>query len=142
MKMDTARIERLLENQLDFQEVFSSDTLPTTPQLLVCNTDPSEKPGEHWIAIYVDKKGNGEYFDSFGRPPNKHFERYMISKCNRWTFNKRQLQSRISAFFGYYCCLYVVLRSRGLDMNKIIGMFSNDTEYNDWLVHCFICNKR
>ena len=140
--MDTADIERLLVNQPNFQGVFSSDTLPMSPHLLVCNTDPAQKPGEHWIAIYVDKNGHGEYFDSFGRPPNKHFEHYMNSKCSRWSCNKKQLQSRISSFCGYYCCLYVVLRCKGLDMSKIIGMFTNDTGYNDWLVHRFLCNKR
>jgi hypothetical protein len=140
--MNTTQIERLLKHQLDFQGVFSSDTLPTTPRLLVCNTDPSQRPGEHWIAISVDKNGRGEYFDSFGRPPDKHFEHYMNSNCKRWSFNKRQLQSRISAFCGYYCCAYIALKSRGFDMIKIVGMFSNDTGYNDWLVHRIVCNKR
>lgn len=140
--MDSGHIGRVLVNQPGFQGVFSSDTLPTNPRLLVCNTDPSKEPGEHWISIYVDVNGRGEYFDSFGRPPNKHFERYMNSNCIRWTFNKRQLQSRISGFCGYYCCLYVVLRCRGLGMNKIVGMFTNDTGYNDYLVHRFICIKR
>jgi hypothetical protein len=140
--MNTNRIERLLVNQLGFQGVYSSDTLPPTPRLLVCNTDPKWKPGEHWIAIYVDKNGRGEYFDSFGMPPNKHFECYMNLKCSRWTFNRKQLQSRISSFCGYYCCLFVILRCRGLDMTKIVGMFTIDTGYNDWLVHRFLCIKR
>jgi hypothetical protein len=47
-----------------FQGVFSADTLPSKPRLLVC---PSTKPGRHWIAIYVDEDGGREYFDSFGR---------------------------------------------------------------------------
>ena len=140
--MDNIHIERVLKHQPNFQGVFSSDTLPTTPRLLVCNTDPARKPGEHWIAISVDKNGRGEYFDSFGRPPNKHFERYMNSNCKRWSFNKRQLQSRISAFCGYYCCTYIALKNRGYDMTKIVGMFINDTGYNDWLVHRIVCNKR
>jgi hypothetical protein len=139
--MNTARIERLLANQHNFQGVFSSDTLPDSPRLLVCNTDPSTQAGQHWIAIYVDKNGHGEYFDSFGRPPDKHFEQYMNSKCSRWIFNKKQLQSVISAFCGYYCCVYVAFRCRGYDMIKIIAMFTNDTGYNDMLVHRFICNK-
>ena len=52
-----------------FQGVYSCDTLPPKPELLVCNTDPHDKPGTHWIAIYVDKNGRGEYFDSFGMEP-------------------------------------------------------------------------
>ena len=140
--MNTTKIERLLANQAGFQGVFSSDKLPQKPRLLVCNTDPSWRPGEHWIAIYVDKNGRGEYFDSFGRKPNKHFERYLNNNCASWTFNKKRLQSRISSFCGYYCCLFVILRCKGFDMTKIVGMFTNDTGYNDWLVHRFVCNKR
>jgi hypothetical protein len=40
-----------------FQGVFSADTLPDKPRLLVCNTDPSSKPGSHWIVIFIDLKG-------------------------------------------------------------------------------------
>ena len=139
--MNAKVIGQLLRNKVNFQGVFSADTLPINPHLLVCNTDPSTKPGDHWIAIHVDNNGRGEYFDSFGRPPNKHFERYMNSNCKRWSFNKKQLQSRISAFCGFYCCAYVALISRGYDMTKIVGMFKNDTGYNDWLVHRIVCNK-
>ena len=139
--MDSDCIERLLKKQPRFQGVFSAGTLPTTPRLLVCNTDPAHMPGQHWIAIYVDKGGRGEFFDSFGRAPDEHFECYMNANCARWTFNKKQLQSKISAFCGYYCCLYVALKCQGLDMTKILAMFTRDTGYNDWLVHRIVCNK-
>jgi hypothetical protein len=26
-------------------------------------------------------------------------------------------------------------------LTKIVGLISNDTGYNDWIVHRFICNK-
>jgi hypothetical protein len=81
-----------------FQGVFSSDMLPPNPCLLVCNTDPSNKPGRHWIAIHLDDDdGSGEYFDSFGKPPNKHFENYMNKHCRKWIFNQRQLLFVLSA---------------------------------------------
>jgi len=47
--------------------VVYADRLPNEPRLLVCNTDPSHRLGEHWVVIYVDDEGRyGEYFDSFG----------------------------------------------------------------------------
>ena len=53
--MNTREIERFLEADIVsrgvFQGVFSADTLPRQPRLLVCNTDESTKPGQHWIAI-------------------------------------------------------------------------------------------
>ena len=40
-----------------FDGVIACDRLPTKPRLLVCNTDKSDEPGEHWIAIYGDDDG-------------------------------------------------------------------------------------
>ena len=143
--MDTREIERFLEADSAcrrvFQGVFSADTLPEQPRLLVCNTDESTKPGQHWIAIYVGVDGRGEYFDSFGQMPNKHFESYMNKHCTRWTFNRRQLQSIISTFCGYYCCMFCMLRCRRVDMTRIVNMFTTDTAFNDSIAHSFVCNK-
>ena len=140
--MNTDQIDRILKRSCkqQFQGVFSVDTLPTRPRLLVCNTDPSTQPGTHWIAVYVDQDtGRGEYFDSFGRRPEGVFEDYMNKHCTVWTCNTKQLQSIISSFRGFYCCVYCICRSRGLDLNKIVSMLTKDTGYNDFLVHRFIC---
>jgi hypothetical protein len=143
--MNTEDIETLLTSDAVcrrvFQGVFSSDTLPPNPRLLVCNTDPSTRTGTHWISIHVDECGRGEFFDSFGRAPNKLFEDYMNEHCREWIFNRRQLQSIVSSFCGYYCCMYCLLRSRGVDLNSVVAMFTNDTGFNDSIVHSFVCNK-
>jgi len=137
--MNTDEIERLLSRRIkDFDGVFSIDTLPLNPRLLVCNTDPSDKPGRHWVCICIED-GRGEYFDSFGRRPNDAFERYLNRHCSYWTFNDKQLQSVISSFCGYYRAYFCLCRSRGLDMRKIVNSFTTDTAYNDALVHAFIC---
>lgn len=143
--MNTREIERFLQADTIcrgvFQGVFSADTLPRKPRLLVCNTDESSKPGLHWIAIHVDTYGRGEYFDSFGRAPEKHFEDYMNKNCIRWTFNRKQLQSIISSFCGYYCCMFCMLSCRRVDMTNIVKMFTTDTAFNDSIAHSFVCNK-
>ena len=65
--MNSVEIDRFLRPRLrDFDGVFSIDNLPDDPRLLVCNTDPSDKPGRHWIAIYVGDDGRGDFFDSLG----------------------------------------------------------------------------
>ena len=33
------------------------------PSSFVINLDPSYKPGSHWVAVYFDRNGIGEYFD-------------------------------------------------------------------------------
>ena len=129
-------------NLLVFRGVYSCDTLPEGDVcgLLVSNTDPHDKPGEHWIAMYFDGE-RGEYFDSFGRPPNKLFKDYLNKHCKYWTFNDRQLQSACSRFCGHYCVYYCLLRGSGVDLHKIISSFTNDTGFNDVIVHGFICRN-
>jgi len=140
--MNSDEIDRFLRTRLrDFDGVFSIDHLPDNPRLLVCNTDPSDKPGRHWIAIYVGDDGCGDFFDSFGRRPSLYLERYMNRNCLSWNFNDRQLQSVVSKFCGHYCIYFCILRSNGIDMRKIVRSFSSDTGLNDMLVHTYVCRR-
>jgi hypothetical protein len=123
-----------------FQGVFSVDTLADKPRLLVCNMDPSSKAGSHWIVIFTDSKGCGEYFDSFGRKPAALFEDYMNKNCARWIFNTRQLQSIVSSYCGFYCCFYCMFRCRGFDLTRMVKIFTRDTGFNDSIVRGFVCN--
>jgi len=138
--MNTEEIFRILRRTCDkdFDGVFSADMLPKKPRLLVVNTDAAHSPGRHWVCMCVEN-GHGEYFDSFGRSPTANFEHYLNRHCSSWTFNRRQLQSVISRFCGHYCVYYCMLRSRGIDMTKIVSSFSSDTALNDVLVHKFVC---
>lgn len=147
--MNTEDIERALKNcKPGFLGVFSKDTLPEDEPhgTMVVNTDPESEPGTHWIAMNVEK-GRGEYFDSFGRPPEKTFRSYLKKHCGRgggkkdWTFNERQLQSVASRFCGHYCVYYCLLKNRGLEMEEIVSKFTNDTGFNDVLVHGFVCRN-
>src|SRR5215469_14145104 len=57
-----------------FKGVFPCDKLPeisSYPACLVANTDPSYQAGEHWVCMFFDETGRGEYFDSFGYAPLK-----------------------------------------------------------------------
>ena len=139
--MNGLQIERFVRRfcRDKFQGVFSCDTLPPNPELLVCNTDPHDKPGTHWIVICVDKNGRGEYFDSFGMEPPTVFRDYMNKHCRNWTFNRIKLQSVLSRFCGHYCCFYCVYRYNGFNMTKIVSMFTNDATVNDVFVHKFVC---
>jgi hypothetical protein len=66
--MNTTEIDRFVRGDDAccgiFQGVFSAGTLPEKPRLLVGNTDPSDKSGNHWVTIFVDSAGRGDYFDS------------------------------------------------------------------------------
>lgn len=146
--MDTQEIFRLLARRCKgtFLGVFAKDTLPAIlpprrPLLLVCNTDPKSKPGEHWIAMYIGRNGRGEYFDSLGREPCSTFRRYLYKFCANVDINKQQIQSSISAFCGHYCVFYCLFKYLHYDMSSILNCFSKDTALNDAIVHKFVCHN-
>jgi len=82
--------ERFLTARVrDSDDVFSIDNLPD-PHLLGCNTNLSDKPDRHWLALYIEDR-RGEFFDSFGRQLNTDLESYMNRHCVSCRFNDKQL---------------------------------------------------
>ena len=66
--MDTKKIFRVLHQRCKdtFLGVFACDRLPRRippkrPLLLVCNTHPHMKPGEHWVVIFIGENSTGVY---------------------------------------------------------------------------------
>lgn len=58
--------------------VLACDQLTQTrsykyPAMMIVNTQPSDEPGEHWLAIYITKHKHGYFFHSFGHPPEYVF---------------------------------------------------------------------
>lgn len=140
--MNTSQIDRAIRRRCkDFHGVYASNRLPRLfqqdlPVFIVANTDPSHKPGTHWISIYIDSSRNGFYFDSFGKPPQNLFQRYLNKYCIRWTYNNRVLQSD----FTYYCAHYVVYFILELCRGnyKLFDVFDSINN-NDLFVHEYSC---
>ena len=49
-------------------------------------------------------------------------------------YNKKKIQDSLSTNCGKFCLLFVLLRTRGLTMKKIIKFFVNK-KYNDLLIN-------
>jgi hypothetical protein len=141
--MDSIVIDKVLrKNCAIYRGVYACDELPlisTRPSVIVVNTDPASRPGRHWICMFFDEDGHGEFFDSFGMQPNRVFKRYMNKYCIIWTFNKKQMQSLVSRFCGHYCIWYCIMKFRNVSLNVLVNAASNDTGLNDFLVHRFAC---
>ena len=78
--MDTEQIERLPAEDSYTKSivvgVLAKDCLPKTgivryPAAFVCNTQASDKPGQHWICMFFTNDRRGEYFESYGLPPRQ-----------------------------------------------------------------------
>ena len=121
------RLEHYPKTSKKFCGVFSSDKLPQTidkyPCGLVVNTDASTKPGTHWIAVFLASPLNGDWFDSYGKPPGFYgpaFAEFMNKHCDEWKFNDRKLQSDWSDVRGHHCIFYLGHRARGYKQDSTI----------------------
>lgn len=148
--MNTEQIRKLLIKRCrgSFMGVYSSDRLPRRlpkrrPVMLVCNTDPHKKPGQHWVAFYFAKDGSAEYFDSFGASPTRFgsFHNFLVKNCSRWIMNSKQIQSIVSQFCGHYVVMYCLFKHLNYSMKSIMNCFSNDTGLNDFIARDFVEKK-
>ena len=145
--MDTREITHILKRDRFtkhyFRGVYACDTLPKEilPRLsaLVVNTDPSDQPGQHWVAIYLTRNGVCEYFDSYGKHPNvPQIASFLEKNSQRSICNSRRLQGTFSTVCGQYVTFFLLHRCRDLSMAKTMKLFTSDTPENDLNVNNFI----
>lgn len=119
------------------RNVFAANRLPVymaPPVYLISNLDPDTKPGSHWIAIYINANGVGEYFDTFGRKPKGYHLAFLKRNASRWSYNHKVIQNLFSSFCGEYCLTYLYFKYRGICLRNFVNMFSENTIKNDVLL--------
>ena len=138
--MNTEEIEKAIcqdpSAEAIFAGVYAQDQLPRSikyPAAMVWNTDPTDQPGEHWVAAYFNEDGLGEYFDSYGLAPPPCFKQYMEKHSRQLTWNQVQLQDLWTSACGHFCEVYIIYRSRGIPMEDIMEQL-NCIEHNDQYV--------
>ena len=140
--MNTSQIDQILRQELGevFVGVFSRDTIPLqlpNKFAMVVNTHPSNKPGEHWVAFYVDRR-EGEYFDSYGFPPPPDFEILLDKYSVTQSYNRHQLQDYFSFVCGQFCIYYLYHRYHGESLGTICNRLRS---YGDTVVAEFVASK-
>ena len=105
--MDTEELRRFLMRmtpELDFA-ITSADRLPKSriqrPKTLVLNTDPSNRPGEHWVCFYFPEIGPAEFFDSLGHSPeyyHRNFQSLLIVNGPEYLHHTRRIQDMPKEF--------------------------------------------
>lgn len=135
--MDTRTIFKSLNKYNCFIGVYPRDKLPKIdkiPSALIVNTDTSDKPGEHWIAIFVSEKET-IYFDSFGLPPyHEDILNFLQNTPGEISFNTVTLQSASADTCGQYCVLFVKMKCRGYTYEDLLAIFTRNTFVNDYMV--------
>ena len=94
-----------------FDGIYFSDTLneiKEKPDLIICNTDPSNKPGEHWVLFFFHEN-SVDFFDSLGRD-NKYYGSVFLDFIVNFVTNYKQCVKRTqlvnSDLCGQYCLYY------------------------------------
>ena len=132
--MNTFDIINRLKHVKGFVGVFARDKLPpikNVPSYFVFNTDPSDKPGTHWIAVAVFQN-RVEYFDATGKEPV--IAEYLERLGKKVLFNNHRIQSTHSYACGFFCCQYILRRSGGESFCEILSSFSRNKLFNDFLL--------
>ena len=123
--------------------VFSRDSTPRRvgrhPSAYVFNTHPSGREGEHWVAVYVDGRGVGEYFDSYGLPPyHSEFRNFLDKNTFKWKYNEKRVQGLLAETCGHFCVHFLAHKFRGLSMESVMKRFGENTRTNDVIVRNFV----
>lgn len=124
-----------------FYGVCSIDHLPefihTRPFLMIVNTHTKNLPGEHWIAVMIDTKRNGEVFDSLALPVSNILIRWLNRFTIKWTTNKLAFQYVLSSTCGIYSLYFILNRLRVKNFNTFTALFDKNSHVNESLVKVF-----
>lgn len=136
--MNTTELEFLLSKvkiNAIFNGVFACDRLPINiklPFACIVNLSPAKHTGTHWVSLYIDNNGYGEYFDSYGfKPRSRHIQLFLRLHCRKMFCNTTQLQPISSNKCGKYAVLYIIYKLHKGSINNFIKLFSKNTFVND-----------
>lgn len=111
--------------------------VPNTTSSIIVNTQNSDGPGEHWIAIFIDQKRKRIiWFDSYNKLPSYYgMQSWFRGKTIE---NKgREIQNIRSYFCGLYVLFFLYFINRGFTLRQILQKFSSNTYRNDRIVASF-----
>jgi hypothetical protein len=120
--------------------VYAADTIPYVigkPAAIIVNTDEHDKPGTHWVAMYIPKRGCIEFFDSYGIPPLVEGHMKFLNKKGV-IYNKLELQSFTSNVCGQFCLCFLGSRMNGHSMRDFQNLFSKNKKSNDLIVRSHV----
>ena len=103
--------------KLSFRGVYAIDEMKLIKTVsysssFVINLDPSYMPGSHWVAVYFDRNGVGEYFNSFARYLPHKVHHFLRSHAKGWQYNRMQVQELYTMTCGQFVVLYRPKESR------------------------------
>lgn len=119
--------------------VVPSDMLPSSfrlPAGFIINMSTSHERGTHWVALSINTKRHGFYFDSYGfKPMTPAIEKFIKKHCKSFEYNKHQLQQEHSDTCGKYSAMFIVAFFKGVDPTQFINDFTMNPWQNDSMIN-------
>ena len=116
------------------------------PGYYVCNTHKPREGSGHWVVIRICKRMEyGEFFDSYGRPPQQYGLEGFLERSvrGRYVYNDVQLQGSTSYTCGHHCIAYCVMSFAGMRMANYVDTFDKGNFHlNDRKVYEFVRRLR
>ncbi len=143
--LDDAQIDNIMRKYPEYLGCIASDEidlLDPTPRAINCfviNTDPHNKGGEHWQAVFCNARPHGsmslEFYDSFGRKPSMELMKQLKDFANKldaktylkFKENRVCVQSDATMNCGFFAVKFLIDRLRGKS-------FAEATGYDDHIV--------
>ena len=135
--------KKLLESYKETDQSTTQEEKPTedTTKAYIVNTDLSDDPGEHWVAVYF-RDNRVIYFDSYGMSPDKDYILPFIKRnSSGWIQNTEMLQDPWSKTCGMWCIYIIHQLKRGHDLKTAIhkelkgpgeDLSQNDRDIDVW----------
>ena len=119
-----------------FDGIYSIDTLKNInekPELIICNTDPSNKPGEHWVLFFFNDE-SVDFYDSLGKDIKYYgseFYDFVNKFAKSWYSCMERTQPLGTSLCRQYCLYYAYGKTQSCTMREIIdSMFSPELVVN------------
>src|SRR5690349_568978 len=107
--MNTIEINEQLRNEKCFLGTYPADEIPLKviskrPLAMVINLDPSNLPGSHWVALFINENNIAHYLDSFGRCNiSDHIMKFLrMNDVKYLKHNNISIQNKSSMACGVY----------------------------------------
>ena len=144
------QIDKIMSKYPEFLGTISHDEIkskilplikPKSRGGFVINTDPHNKPGEHWLAVYFDGRPGGdatiEFFDSFAEDIDPKLQKDLLLIANKlnagtylkYKYNRIRYQNDKSSNCGYFAMKFLIDRFRGKPFIDASGF--NDIKYGE-----------
>lgn len=106
-----------------FRGIYACNSLPVRvtefPSALVCNTDPLEERGSHWIAFWFKNGTECEFYDSFGKLPKDYdirLREFIDRNSFACLYNNVQVQPDSASTCGFSVLFYLYRRTQGFSV--------------------------